>query len=92
MKHLGKKIPNTEIKYIWFLGDRHLVRRRGYYLLSTGHLVLSADPMISVEDHRGVHSLVIKHINKHDAGYYDCQVDNSQIWVHFIWFRDLNIE
>ena len=48
--------------------------RRGYEVLATGHLVVSADPRISVEKHSGVNSLVIKHITEHDAGDYVCQV------------------
>lgn len=56
------------------LGDRHLVWRRGYEVLATGHLVVSADPRISVEKHSGVNSLVIKHITEHDAGDYVCQI------------------
>ena len=48
--------------------------RRGYEVLATGHLVVSADPRISVEKHSGVNSLVIKHITEQDAGEYVCQV------------------
>ena len=48
--------------------------RRGYEVLVTGHLVVSADPRISVEKHGGVNTLVIKHITQHDAGDYVCQV------------------
>ena len=48
--------------------------RRGYEVLATGHLVVSADPRISVEKHSGVNTLVIKHISEHDAGEYVCQV------------------
>merc|ERR1719228_1857801 len=56
------------------LGERHLVWRRGYEVLVTGHLVVSADPRISVEKHNGVNSLVIKHISEHDVGEYVCQI------------------
>ena len=48
--------------------------RRGYEVLATGHLVVSADPRISVEKHSGVNTLVIKHISQQDAGEYVCQV------------------
>ena len=51
-----------------------MVWQRGYEVLATGHLVVSADPRISVEKHRGVNTLVIKHINQQDAGEYGCQV------------------
>ena len=51
-----------------------MVWRRGYEVLVTGHLVVSADPRISVEKHGGVNTLVIKHITEHDAGDYVCQV------------------
>lgn len=56
------------------LGEHHLVWRRGYEVLATGHLVVSADPRISVEKHSGVNTLVIKHISEHDAGEYVCQI------------------
>ena len=48
--------------------------RRGYEVLATGHLVVSADPRISVEKHSGVNTLVIKQISEQDAGEYVCQV------------------
>ena len=51
-----------------------MVWRRGYEVLATGHLVVSADPRISVEKHSGVNTLVIKHISQQDAGEYVCQV------------------
>ena len=51
-----------------------MVWRRGYEVLATGHLVVSADPRISVEKHSGVNTLVLKHISKQDAGEYVCQV------------------
>ena len=43
------------------------------------HLVVSADPRISVEKHRGVNSLGIKHITEYNAGGYVCQLGNFQI-------------
>ena len=49
--------------------------RRGYEVLATGHLVVSADPRISVEKHSGVNTLVLKHISEQDAGEYVCQVN-----------------
>ena len=67
-------------------------------MLATGHLVVSADPRISVEKHSGVNSLVIKHITEHDAGDYVCQVGNFQILANlhlvdkFINISDLYIE
>ena len=69
-----------------------MVWRRGYEVLATGHLVVSADPRISVEKHSGVNTLVIKHISEHDAGEYVCQVSTYYshyhvfIFMHFFRF------
>ena len=53
---------------------RHIVWRRGYDVLATGHIVINADPRISIEKHNGVNSLVIRDINPQDAGEYVCQI------------------
>jgi len=56
------------------LGDRHIVWRRGFSVLATGHIVLAADPRISVSKQHGVNTLVIKEITELDAGEYVCQI------------------
>ena len=62
--------------------------RRGYEVLATGHLVVSADPRISVEKHSGVNTLVIKHISEHDAGEYVCQVCiYYPVFVFYLFFQ-----
>ena len=67
--------------------------RRGYEVLATGHLVVTADPRISVEKHSGVNTLVIKHISEQDAGEYVCQVSIYcslyQYFISYIFFRFL---
>ena len=67
--------------------------RRGYEVLATGHLVVTADPRISVEKHSGVNTLVIKHINEQDAGEYVCQVSiyysPFQFFIFYTFFRFL---
>ena len=55
-------------------GDRHIVWRRGYDVLATGHIVIAADPRISVERHAGVNTLSIREVSEQDAGEYVCQV------------------
>ena len=60
--------------YKIFLGDRHIVWRRGYDVLATGHIVIAADPRISVERHAGVNTLSIREVAEQDAGEYVCQV------------------
>lgn len=55
-------------------GDRHIVWRRGYDVLATGHIVIAADPRISVERHAGVNTLSIREVAEQDAGEYVCQV------------------
>ena len=63
-----------------------MVWRRGYEVLATGHLVVSADPRISVEKHSGVNTLVIKHISQQDAGEYVCQVSIYYINIYYLYF------
>ena len=64
--------------------------RRGYEVLATGHLVVTADPRISVEKHSGVNTLVIKHISEQDAGEYVCQVSSlCQYFIFHTFFRFL---
>ena len=53
---------------------RHIVWRRGFNVLATGHTVIVADSRVSIEKHKGVNSLVIKDISELDAGDYVCQV------------------
>ena len=48
--------------------------RRGYDVLATGHIVIAADPRISVERHAGVNTLSIREVSEQDAGEYVCQV------------------
>ena len=62
-------------------GDRHIVWRRGYDVLATGHLVIAADPRFSVDKHNGVNTLSIRDINEQDAGEYVCQVSRSSFKV-----------
>ena len=68
-------------------------------MLATGHLVVSADPRISVEKHSGVNSLVLKHIKEHEAVDNVCQSSNlfnigeSAFCIYkFILILDLDIE
>ena len=46
-------------------------------MLATGHIVLAADPRISVSKQHGVNTLVIKEITELDAGEYVCQVTKN---------------
>ena len=83
VKHLGKT-PGLTIhqELRWNFSDgRHIVWRRGYDVLATGHIVINADPRISIEKHNGVNSLVIRDISQQDAGEYVCQVGHCLLWT-----------
>jgi len=56
------------------LDGRHIVWRRGFNVLATGHTVIVADSRVSIEKHKGVNTLVIKDISELDAGDYVCQI------------------
>ena len=52
-------------------------------MLATGHIVLAADPRISVSKQHGVNTLVIKEITELDAGEYVCQVTKNAFYSKF---------
>ena len=52
-------------------------------MLATGHIVLAADPRISVSKQHGVNTLVIKEITELDAGEYVCQVTKNAFYLKF---------
>ena len=66
------------------IGDRHIVWRRGYDVLATGHMVLAADPRVSVEKHSGVNTLNIRDITETDAGEYVCQVLQNRVNILYV--------
>ena len=84
VQHLGKDqtspadlTPHLTPHYI--SDGRHIVWRRGFNVLATGHTVIVADSRVSIEKHKGVNSLVIKDISELDAGDYVCQVRLSPV-------------
>ena len=82
VQHLGKSSltpVNPLIRPDENISDgRHIVWRRGFNVLATGHTVIVADSRVSIEKHKGVNSLVIKDISEQDAGDYVCQVREGQ--------------
>ena len=83
VQHLGKSSltpVNPLIRPDENISDgRHIVWRRGFNVLATGHTVIVADSRVSIEKHKGVNSLVIKDISEQDAGDYVCQVREGRI-------------
>ena len=50
--------------------------RRGFDVLATGAVVVSADPRVSVQAGRDQTTLVINRITEQDAGEYVCQASS----------------
>ena len=79
VQHLGKNQTSPaglrhHLSPHYISDGRHIVWRRGFNVLATGHTVIVADSRVSIEKHKGVNSLVIKDISELDAGDYVCQV------------------
>lgn len=55
-------------------GNKPVVWRRGFDVLATGAVVVSADPRVSVQAGRDQTTLVINRITEQDAGEYVCQI------------------
>ena len=49
--------------------------------MATGHIVISADPRISIEKHNGVNTLVIKHITEQEEAREMLEKRRVERWI-----------